>query len=297
MSAAVRLLVRTRDWGDERALARRARRLFGTPPAVAWMATPGLRRERVRAAGVRGEWIVPPRAEPGVVLYLHGGGYVACSPATHRPITAALARRTGRRVLAVDYRLAPEHRFPAAVNDVTAAYRWLLDAGTPPHAIALAGDSAGGGLVLALLARCRAAGVPMPACAVCISPWTDLTGSGDSVRANAGRDAMFEPENLDAFARAYLGDASPIDAEASPLFAEPAGLPPLLLQVGSTELLLDDARRVHERVRAAGGVSHLEVYDDVPHGWQMLVGFVPEATAALRSAAAFVCEHLAAART
>jgi acetyl esterase/lipase len=293
LSAAIRLVVRRRDWGDERALARRARRVFRVPTPLGWLYLLGLRRETVRAPGVRGEWIVPSRAEPGVVLYVHGGGYVACSPATHRPITTSLARLTRRRVLAVDYRLAPEHRFPVALDDVAAAYRWLLDAGVPARSIALDGDSAGGGLVLALLERARRRGLPLPACAVCVSPWTDLAGTGASVRENAGRDAMFHPENLARFARAYVPVGSLADPEASPLLAGPAGLPPLLFQVGSTELLLDDARRVHERVLAAGGSSRLQVFDDVPHGWHMLAGVVPEATTALRDGAAFVRAHLA----
>ena len=294
MSAAVRVLVRRRGWGDERALVRRARRVWGMPGLVASVPLLGLRREPVATAAVRGEWIVPRDAEPGAVLYVHGGGYVACSPVTHRPITAALARRTRRRVFAVAYRLAPEHRFPAALDDVVAAYRWLL-ASVPARSIALDGDSAGGGLVLALLGRLHAERLPTPACAVCVSPWTDLAGTGASTRENAGRDAMFRPENLAQFARVYLGGDLTLsrDPRASPVYADPAGLPPLLLQVGSTELLLDDARRVHEAVRAAGGVSHLEVFDDVPHGWEMFVGLVPEATAAVGHAAAFMREHLA----
>jgi acetyl esterase/lipase len=123
---------------------------------------------------------------------------------------------------------------------------------------------------------------------VCLSPWTDLAGTGESVETNAERDAMFTPENIDQFARAYLGGASPLDPDASPVLADASGLPPLLFQVGSTETLLDDARRVHERVLAAGGASRLEVFDDVPHGWHMLVGVVPEATRALRDAGAFI---------
>jgi acetyl esterase/lipase len=192
-------------------------------------------------------------------------------------------------VFAVDYRVAPEARFPAALDDVVAAYRWLLTLGEP---VVVAGESAGGGLVLALAARARDAGWTAPACVVALSPWTDLEGTGASLRANDGRCAMFHPENIPAFASAYLGDARPDDARASPLRAEPHGLPPLLLQVGSTELLLDDARRVHERVRAVGGESRLTIYDDVPHGWQLLSPFVPEARAALREVADFVTTHL-----
>lgn len=295
------MFVRRKDWGDEGALVRRARRLFGTPSPFAWLRTRGLNIQTVRDGALRGEWLAPERADDGngdgrkdggVILYIHGGGYVACSAATHRPITAALARLSRRRVFSLDYRLAPEHPFPAALDDAFAAYQWLLGQGIPASEIALAGDSAGGGLVLACLLRVRDAGLPMPACGVCFSPWTDLAGTGESIRSNDGRCAMFRPENTGAFASVYLAGASPRDAYASPVFADLRGLPPVLLQVGSTELLLDDARRVHDKIQAAGGTSRLEVYEDVAHCWQMLDGLVPEARDALRQAGTFICEHL-----
>jgi acetyl esterase/lipase len=241
---------------------------------------------------VRGEWVVPKEYDEGVVLYLHGGGYVSCSAATHRPITAALARFTGLRVLGLDYRIAPEHRFPAALDDAVTAYRWLLEQGLHGSAVSVAGDSAGGGLVLGLLLRVRDAGLPLPACGVCFSAWTDLAGTGASTRLNDGRCAMFRTENIAEFAAVYLGDNSPFDLYASPAHAELSGLPPLLLQVGSTELLLDDTRRVHDKIQEAKGVSRLEVYDDVFHCWQMLDGIVPEAHVALRQAAAFIRSHV-----
>lgn len=224
------------------------------------------------------------------MLYLHGGGFVSGSPVTHRPITASLARSTRRRVFSLDYRLAPEHRYPAALDDALAAYRWLLERGDAVHPLVLAGDSAGGGLVLSTLVRVRDAGLPLPAAAVCLSPWADLAGTGESIRSNDGRCAMFRPQNITDFAGAYLGDASPVDPFASPVFADLAGLPPLLLQVGATELLLDDSRRVHEKIQRAGGTSRLEVFDGVFHGWQMLSGIMPEANAALQQVAAFVRE-------
>ncbi len=239
---------------------------------------------------MRGEWVAPENPARGAILYLHGGGYVSCSAATHRPITAALARLSRRRVFSLNYRLAPEHRFPSALDDAVAAYQWLLGQGVPASMISLAGDSAGGGLVLGLLLRARDMGLPSPACAVLFSAWTDLAGTGESVRFNNGRCDMFRPENVTEFAAAYLGDASPFDSYASPAFADLEGLPPLLLQVGSTELLLDDSRRVHDKIQEARGVSRLEVYDDVFHCWQMMDGLVPEARAALRQAAEFICE-------
>lgn len=231
---------------------------------------------------------MPRQATSGVVLYFHGGGYVAGSPQRHRPVTAGLARRTGRRVLAAHYRLAPEHHLPAAFDDGLAAYRWLLEQGVAATDIALAGDSAGGGLTLGTLVRIRDAGLPLPDRAVCLSPWTDLSGSGPSVEAMAGRCHLFWPENIPAFARVALGDGIASDPAVSPLFADLSGLPPILFQVGSTELLLDDARRAHAKILAAGGTSDCRIFDDVAHGWHLLDGLVPEATAALDEVARFV---------
>jgi acetyl esterase/lipase len=262
--------------------------VFGAPLLLQWLRTRDVRIDPVSDGAVAGEWIIPERWDQGTILYLHGGGYAACSPATHRPVTAALARLAHRRVFSLDYRLAPEHRFPAALDDSVAAYRWLLGQGVAPGSLALAGDSAGGGLLLATLLRLRDAGLPFPTCGVCFSPWTDLAGTGESLQLNDGRCAMFHPATIHEFARAYLGDASPRDPFASPLYADLGGLPPLLLQVGSTELLLDDARRVDQKIRDAGGVSRLEIFDDVMHGWTMLDGFMPEARVALQQAATFI---------
>jgi acetyl esterase/lipase len=316
ISASLRLFVRRRRWGaDAAGVARRARLIFGAPWPYQWLRTRGLSVRRVREGGVRGEWLEPAAGAAGasgaaagaasggagaagIILYIHGGGYVSCSAATQRPVTTALARLTSQRVFSLDYRLAPEHRYPAALDDVVAAYEWLLaSGGAPANAISIAGDSAGGGLVLGCLLRLRDAGLAPPACAVCFSPWADLAGTGASVRANDGRCAMFRPENIEEFAAAYLpAGASRRDPYASPAHADDfLNLPPLLLQVGSTELLLDDARAVHERILAAGGASRLEVYEDLPHGWQMLDGFVPEARVALKQAASFIREHQPAA--
>ena len=169
-----------------------------------------------------------------------------------------------------------------------AAYRWVLAGGVSPRSLAVAGTSAGGGLALATLVRLRDEGLPFPASLVCFSPWTDLACTGESLDLNNGRCAMFRPRNIRDFARIYLGDALPRNPYASPVFADLGRLPPLLLQVASTELLLDDARRVHDRVRKTGGVSQLEVFDGVFHGWHMLDGFMPESRTALQQAAAFV---------
>ena len=293
-NAAVRTLVRRRDWGNVAVVARRARLVFGAPWPYQWITRQGLQWRRLNEAGISAEWLIPESPARGTVLYIHGGGFVSCSAATHRPITGSLARRAGSAVFSTNYSLAPEHPFPAALDDVVAAYRWLLR-NTNGAPVALAGDSAGGGLALSLAIHARDHGLPAPACVVLFSPWTDLAGRGASLHANDGRCAMFRPENIPAFAAVYLGAAAPDDPRASPVYADLHGLPPLLLQVGSTELLFDDARRVHERATEAGTESRLTVYDDVHHGWQMLTPLVPEARAALGEAAAFIRSHLDAA--
>jgi acetyl esterase/lipase len=242
---------------------------------------------------VRGEWITPRNPRKGAILYIHGGGYVAGSTNTHRPMTAALARLTRRRVFSLEYRLAPEHRFPAAFDDALDAYRWIVaENGGDASAIAVAGDSAGGGLTLAVLVAARDRDIPLPACAVMYSPWTDMEGLIDAPHPNSDRCAMFVPSNIDDFATAYLGDASRLDPRASPLHAKMHGLPPVLFQVGEPELLVDDSRRAHERIQAAGGSSSLEILPYVFHGWQMLDGLIPEAREALDRSAAFIVSHL-----
>lgn len=280
----MRRVVRREDWGDPPALVARARRHFGAPSPYGRLALRGLPHTIVREDGVRGEWIgpggAPGAAATGVLLYVHGGGYVSCSAASHRPVTAGLARR-GVRVFSVDYRIAPEATFPAAIDDVVLAYRWLVERGAPGVPVSVAGESAGGGLVLALATLARDGGMRAPACVMALSPWTDLTGSSPSVQGNDGRCAMFRPRNMSDFATVYLGEASPTDPRASPAFANLSGLPPVLLQVGSTELLLDDARRVHDAIGRAGGESRLSVFDDTAHGWHLMTPWVPEANAAL----------------
>lgn len=288
-------LVRRRHWGDPEQLKARARRIFGAPSWYASSRTFKVRIQRTDGT-IPGEWIVPegPPTDD-VILYFHGGGYVSCSPRTHRPITAALARNSGCRVLALDYRLAPEHQFPMAFNQAVAAYHWLLMHGTKPSSIALAGDSAGGGLVLALLSTLRQReAASVPSCAVAFSPWTDLTCGGASLVENDGRCAIYHTENIAEFAAAYLGDTSPRDPRASPLYADLSGMPPVLLHVSSSELLLDDARRVHESIQSSGGDSTLHVFDGVPHGWQLLDGLIPEARVSLAEAAIFIRARLRA---
>jgi acetyl esterase/lipase len=288
----VRWVVRRRSWGDERSLTRRARFIFGAPILYRSLVSRGVRRVPCASGSVRGEWLIPRASRPGIVLFVHGGGFVSCSAATHRPIAAALARLSGHNVFSLDYRLAPEHRFPAALEDVLAAYAWLTAEAAPRQRIVLAGDSAGGNLVIAAAMRLRDLHQTPPAGLVVFSPWTDLAGTGASARGNDGRDVMFHLENLAEFASAYLGRPAHEVPDASPAMGELSGLPPILLHVGADEILLDDAVRIHDAVQRGGGISRLTIYEDVAHGWQMLAPFVPEATASLREAAAFAVGQL-----
>ncbi len=244
--------------------------------------------------GVSGEWLRPRHGNSaGTLLYLHGGGYFACSPETHRPITGSFAQR-GLDVFSPDYRLAPEHPFPAAIEDAVSAYRGLLAAGLSANSIVVGGDSAGGGLAVAMLLSLREAGDRLPAAAVLFSPWTDLAGTGDSVRTNHKRDAMFPGQGMERAAAPYLAGADPRHPLASPVYADLGGLPPLLLHVGSYEILLDDSRRLADRAQAAGTAATLETWPVVPHVWQLFP--LPETEQSMRKAAAFLHQALASSK-
>jgi epsilon-lactone hydrolase len=291
----IKAFFRQRNWGDETEVARKARHRFGSPKILQWLKSCGLQIEKIENERVRGEWITPKNANITVVLYIHGGGFVAGSPDGHRTITARLARLGNCKVFSLDYRLAPENRFPAALDDCVAAYQWLLEQNISTKQIAFAGDSVGGGLVPSTLLKLRDEKIPFPACAVCFSPWTDLAGTGDSLTLNGDKDAMFCPENIHEFANAYLGDASPLDKFASPVFGEfDASFPPILFQVGSTEVLLDDSSRIHDKIQKANGISELEVYEGVPHCWQMFDSMMPEARIALQKAVEFIGKYVSA---
>ncbi len=250
--------------------------------------------EPLRIGEIGAEWIVPPGVENDrVVLYLHGGGYVMGSIVTHRAMIARIARAAKARALALDYRLAPEHPFPAAVEDATAAYRWLLAQGYKPGKIVIAGDSAGGGLVLAALLSLKDSGEPMPAGAVPISPWTDMEGTGDSVTSGKINDPMVDKEGLLGMAKKYVGEHDPRNALASPLHGDFHGLPPLLIQVGGAEILLDDATRVAERAKKAGVKVDLEVWPDMIHVWHVFAKILPEGQQAIDKIGAFTLAHTA----
>jgi acetyl esterase/lipase len=237
--------------------------------------------------GIPGEWTRAAGDAPKrTLLYLHGGGYIACTPRTYRPLTGAYATQ-GFDIFTPDYRLAPEHIFPAAVEDAEAAWHGLVALGHAASSLTVSGDSAGGGLTLALLLRLRDQGHELPAAAALFCPWTDLAASGRSVVSNVRRDAMLWGPGLQAFAKHYLGDADPKTPLASPLYADLAGLPPLLIHVGSREILLDDSVRLAASARAAGVQVELKIWPVVPHVWQ-LVQFVPEARESMRMAATFL---------
>ncbi len=248
----------------------------------------GVEYSAERVGGIEGEWARQPglAEDAPVLLYLHGGGYFACSPRTHRPITGSFAR-AGLRVFAPDYRLAPEHPYPAAVEDARAAWLGLRALGYAASSIGVGGDSAGGGLSLALMLALREAGEALPAAAVLFSPWTDLAGTGESIRTNAKREAMFDVNSAQDGAEFYLGRADPRTPGISPLYADLHGLPPLLIHVGDREVLRDDATRVTKKARAAGVSVEERVWPVVPHVWQM-AGFVPEARESLMRAAEFL---------
>lgn len=226
--------------------------------------------------------------QDGVILYLHGGGYILGSPKTHSAMLATLCEMTGLRACLPEYRLAPEMPFPAAVDDALRAYRALLDRGYQPQHIVLGGDSAGGGLTLALLQRILQSDLPSPAGAFVFSPWTDLTFSGDSLTANKSNDPLLPGERIEHLRDMYAGGTNPQHPLISPLFGDYTGAPAVFVQVGSTEILLDDAQRLVARLKEQKVAVDFEVWPDTPHVWQMFHGQIPEADKALEKAARFI---------
>lgn len=234
--------------------------------------------EAVDAGGVRGEWITVEGTAGDLTIYwLHGGGYCIGSIHTHRGFVARICSVSGARALLIDYRLGPEHPFPAAVEDAVAGYRWLLSTGVDPAQVIIGGDSAGGGLTVAALVALKEAGEPMPRAAVCISPWTDLALSGESYVSKVEADPMITIEGITRVRDAYVGTADVRSPLASPIYADLAGLPPMLIQVGENELLLDDSTRLAERAKAAGVDVTLEVWPGMIHVWHFFAAEVPEA--------------------
>lgn len=237
---------------------------------------------------LRGEWVEADNPGPAVILYLHGGAYISGSPRTHRPLTAELARQSGARVLALDYRQAPQHEFPAWMDDAVGAYRQLLDEGYPPSRIVIAGDSAGGNLTLVTLLRLRELQLPLPAGAVCLSPWTDLTCSYKSHTLNAHHEAMLNPRGLKALGLRHIGARDPKHPLISPAHADLGGLPPLMVHVGTTEILLDDARAIKRNAKRAGVRLVYREWKEMPHVFPLFHLILPEGRKAIAQIADFV---------
>jgi monoterpene epsilon-lactone hydrolase len=248
----------------------------------------------VSAGGVPAGWAGAPGArDDNIVLFLHGGGFQIGSVRSHRELIGAISAESGCRVLGIDYRRAPEHPYPAALEDTLAAYDWIRAQGIGARHIAFAGDSAGGNLALAALLALRDRGSPLPAAAVLMSPWTDLAATGDSYESCAGRDPLNNRAMLLAVARNYLGrSGDPRDPLLSPLYADLAGLPPLLIQVGGREVVLDDSRRLAKKARAAGVEVDLDVWDDMIHVFQLFPSELPEAQQAIAKIGEFVRKHV-----
>ncbi|MGO9703242.1 MAG: alpha/beta hydrolase [Xanthobacteraceae bacterium] len=256
---------------------------------------PDLKIETANAGGVAGLSIDAPGVrQDRVLLYLHGGGYVAGSANGYRSLVGELGRAAKARAVAIDYRLAPEHPFPAAVDDAVTAYRWLLDGGAPAKSIVLAGDSAGGGLIVATMMAVRDGGLPLPAAGLSISPWIDLDCTGGSMKSKAASDLALTQDGLLHVGRLYRG-ATKGDGrggQLAPLTGNLSGLPPLLIQVGSAEILFDDATRLAERAGAADVSTRLEIWPNMPHVWHLFGFMLSEGRDAIRSAGTFLEKHL-----
>lgn len=250
----------------------------------------GVEREEV-AGAVKGEWLRPKAGAGRTVLYLHGGGYVFGSPRTHRTLTYPLALAANANVFSARYRLAPEHTCPAAIDDALAAWDWLMAQGASPAKTVISGDSAGGGLALATLLALKERGRASPAGAVLFSPWTDLSGSGESIALNARSDAMFQRQTIVGGAHKYYGDLDPTDPRVSPLYGDLKDLPPLLVFASASEMLFNDATRLVDRAREAGVPVRFEPRQGLVHVWPLFHPLMPEAKEALDIAGVFIREQ------
>ncbi len=254
---------------------------------------PGVEVKREMADSVPAEWVkMSGTSEDAAILYLHGGGYAIGSLASHRHLAAAISGAAGVPVLSLAYQLAPEHPFPAAVEDAAMGYRWLLKKGFLPARLGIAGDSAGGGLTVAAILALRDDGLPLPAAGICISPWVDLTCSAESYTTKASVDPLVNQDGIAQFVRWYLGDQDPKNPLASPLFADLTGLPPLFIQVGSDEVLLDDAVGLDRRARDAGVRSTLEIWEEMIHVWHFFAPMLKEGREAVARIGEFFKAHL-----
>jgi epsilon-lactone hydrolase len=257
----------------------------------------GVTVEKIDAGGVPAERLSGSSSLAGrTMLYLHGGGYAIGSPVSHRHVAGALVEAAEATLVVPDYRLAPEHKYPCAIHDSLAAYSWLLEGGQDPKQLVIAGDSAGGGLALATMISVRNQGLPLPAAAVLISPWVDLAGTGGTLDTLQARDPVVQKAGLFDMATYYLGERDPRTPLASPLYADLSGLPPLLIQVGTEEVLLDDSLRLNHRAREQGVRTTLEVWDEMIHVWHFFYPQLQEGREAIGHIGDYVREHVAAPR-
>lgn len=264
-------------------------RRFADRVSVLQPTASGVRVEKNSIAGLHAEWLTPAECDAGkLLLYLHGGGYVVGNCNMHRQLVSHIARAAAVRAVLPEYRLAPEHKYPAAVEDATRVYRALLEQGYAADDIVIAGDSAGGGLTMATLLSLRDAKVAMPAAAILLSPFLDVTGSGETMLTRAAQDPWFRPQDLPVIADYYCEPDQQRDPLVSPVFADMSGLPPLLVQVGDDEILLSDAERLHDQITAAGGDIQLTVWPEMWHVFQMFVGKIPEAGKAIDAIGRYV---------
>jgi monoterpene epsilon-lactone hydrolase len=252
-----------------------------------------VKREPVDVDGVSAEWITVPNSSDAItVLYFHGGGFVIGSVNVYVDLVSRIARASGARALSVDYRLAPEHPFPAALDDATTAYRWLLKQGVAPESIVIAGDSAGGSLSACTMLALKDAGDPLPGGAVLISPGTEWTLSGETMKSRADRDPTLTHSLLAHWGGLYLGATSPTEPLVSPLFGDYSGLPPILIQVGDAEIVLDHSTRYAERAKAAGVDVTIEVWDDMIHVFQLFAPMLPEGQQAIDKIGEWIKQHV-----
>jgi monoterpene epsilon-lactone hydrolase len=240
-------------------------------------------------AGMKSEWVIPNGADENkVLLYFHGGGYATGSINTHRALVSQIAKHAAIKALIIEYRLSPEHKYPAPIEDATRAYQWLLANGYNASQIAFGGDSAGGGMVVATLLYLRDHQIPMPKCAIALSPWLDLTMSGNSFETHKDIDPMLVAEGMPVWGKAYLGEADPKSPYASPLFQDLSGLPPICVQVGEEELLLDDSVRFADKATAAGTTVNLEIFPKKFHVFNAFWRVLPKAREANKKLGSFL---------
>jgi len=249
----------------------------------------GITVEKINTNGIPAEWIIPNNLKnEGVVLYLHGGGYAMGSINTHRALMARIAVASKTKVLGIEYRLAPEHPFPCAIDDAFAAYKWLLQKGIDSSKIVIAGDSAGGGLTVALLIRIKDENAPKPSAAVCLSPWLDLASTGETAITLANEDPMIDLESVKHFALFYAPQEKLQHPWVSPLYADLKELPPIYIQVSTSEILLDDTRRFFEKALAAGVDIQVDYWDKMVHVWQAFGVYLPEAIEAIEKLGIYI---------